>query len=221
MKNKSKVLFVAITGACGFLAYKYGKSFCTSLKNSKNRQPLEEIAKEIKETMIKNVDDIRKNTEELKEKVEGICSEAVNSMYEEEDFFFEVEEKNGFVDTTYIKVPTKNIPVEDVEEQKKVEKSTEEKVESMVEENIKADEKSVIEENSVEIEKVEETEKSEEKLVETEKVEEKSVEIEKAENKGIENLKKRQAAKNPRKKTVKAEEKSDEVKVEITEEKSE
>ena len=109
--KKSKVVLCLVASAGGFLVYKYGKSFYGALKNSKNRQPLEEIAKEIKETMIKNVDDIRKNTEELKEKVEDICNEAVNTMLEEEDFFLDIEEENkvNFAETKYVTVPMKNV----------------------------------------------------------------------------------------------------------------
>ena len=77
MKNRNKILLVAAGSACGYLGYKYGKQVLSCVKNSIDRKPIEEIAKEIKGTMAKNVDDILKNTEELKGKVEGICNEAL------------------------------------------------------------------------------------------------------------------------------------------------
>ena len=111
MKNRNKILLVAVGSACGYLGYKYGKQVLSCVKNSIDRKPIEEIAKEIKGTMAKNVDDILKNTEELKGKVEGICNEALSKSVSSEDFC------NDAMKAKYVTVPVRPIGIkEDIDE---------------------------------------------------------------------------------------------------------
>lgn len=83
MKKKGFVI-LAVGALCGYIGYKYGSQLVHCVKNSINRKPIEELAQEIKETMLKNKEELKKNVENLYNK-NNKCDNFMNFKSEEEN----------------------------------------------------------------------------------------------------------------------------------------
>ena len=117
MSKKNGLLMLAIGATGGYLAAKYGKQVVSTVKSSIDRQPIEDLVEDIKQS-------VKQGADEIKKSVEGICNE-IEKSYFDDGFLNMADEYKDYADeemntpksdSTYFK-----IPVTEVEEDKVVE----------------------------------------------------------------------------------------------------
>ena len=122
MKTGEKLLLVALGGAVGYVAAKYGKQIVATVKENADKEHLESIANDIKEHGKKVADSVKKSADSVKKSVADLRYEMEKGMFADlgdfddiEDYFMCKNEedvapkKNGYV----------TVPVTDADVEKK------------------------------------------------------------------------------------------------------
>ena len=92
MKTGEKLLLVALGAAGGYVAAKYGKQIVATVKENSDREHLEAIAKDIKESSKKVADSVKKSADSIKKSVEDLRYEAEKAMYADLGDFDDIED---------------------------------------------------------------------------------------------------------------------------------
>ena len=125
MKTGEKLLLVALGGAVGYVAAKYGKQIVATVKENADKEHLESIANDIKEHGKKVADSVKKSADSVKKSVADLRYEMEKGMFADlgdfddiEDYFMCKNEEDVDVKEHkkgYVTVPvTDTVPTEDV-----------------------------------------------------------------------------------------------------------
>ena len=119
MSKKNALVMLTVGAVGGFLAAKYGKQFVSAVKSSIDRQPIEEIVEEIKNSVKQGAEDVKKSVEDICSGIEKSCFEYPNMTGYMDEFadYADEEMVSSKSETVYISVPMSEKKENEVKEE--------------------------------------------------------------------------------------------------------